>query len=178
MAVEKAIQILHEYQNNCCSYNIDSAGPITSNTRHNKSWSPPPRNFLKLNVDVHLKVDGHWRLGLVLRRDDGRCVGAVTKVISSSSDATLAEAHGLQEALRWAKMFHLTRVVIEMDAAVIVQAIKKRVFPRTQWGRIVKLCARDFDHDNQLSINRICKQGNKAAHAFARWVFSEPDRYL
>ncbi|MCI11961.1 hypothetical protein A2U01_0033064, partial [Trifolium medium] len=29
---------------------------------NNKSWSPPPRNCLKLNVDAHLHDDGHWGL--------------------------------------------------------------------------------------------------------------------
>ncbi|GAU16849.1 hypothetical protein TSUD_367980 [Trifolium subterraneum] len=139
-------------------------------------WSPPPRNFLKLNVDAHLKDDGHWGLGLVLRREDGRCVGAVTRVVDGSNDAALAEAHGLQEALRWIRNLHITRVIIEIDAVVIVQAIQKREFPRTKWGRVVEWCARDFDHDSQISLKWICRQGNKAVHDLARWAFQEPNR--
>ncbi|PNY12731.1 hypothetical protein L195_g009367 [Trifolium pratense] len=68
-----------------------------------------------------------------------RCVGAVTKVIKGSDDATLAEPMGLLKALNWVKTLHLTRVVIEMDAAVIVQAIHMNSFPRTRWGQLAKI---------------------------------------
>jgi hypothetical protein len=38
--------------------------------RHNNSWSPPPNDVLKLNMDVHFVSDGHWGLGPVLRKED------------------------------------------------------------------------------------------------------------
>ncbi|MCI73758.1 hypothetical protein A2U01_0095022, partial [Trifolium medium] len=78
--------------------------------------SLPPRNFLKLNVDAHLKDDGRWGLGLILRRDDGRCVGAAMKVYNGSNDVGMAEVMGLREALTLIESMNLTRVVIELDA--------------------------------------------------------------
>ncbi|GAU36074.1 hypothetical protein TSUD_320370 [Trifolium subterraneum] len=174
VALGKAIPILQDYQNNSCLINIDSNRPTTSNNRHNKSWSPPHRNFLKLNVDAHLKDDGHWGLGLVLRREDGRCVGAATKVVQGMNDATLAETRGFHEALSWVKTLHLTKVIIEMDAEVIVRAVHRKAFPRSRWGLIAKQCVRDFERNND---SQLCRQGNSAAHDLARWAFSEPNRY-
>ncbi|MCI36594.1 hypothetical protein A2U01_0057817, partial [Trifolium medium] len=65
--------------------------------RHNNSWSPPPKDVLKLNVDAHSLGDGHWGLGLVLRREDGSCVGAKTWVQKGTNNVMLAEAMGLHE---------------------------------------------------------------------------------
>ncbi|MCI39497.1 hypothetical protein A2U01_0060729, partial [Trifolium medium] len=113
--------------------------------RNNKSWSPPPRNFLKLNVDAHLTDDGHWGFGLLLRRDDGRCVGAATRLCKGSKDVDLAEAKGLHEAITMITELRLTRVIIELDAAKIVSAVKKKVFPRNQWGMLTQRCARALD---------------------------------
>ncbi|GAU41655.1 hypothetical protein TSUD_398380 [Trifolium subterraneum] len=174
IAVEKALQILHDYQrNNCSSINT----PSPSNSRNNKSWSPPPRTYLKLNVDAHLKDDGHWGLGMVLRREDDRCVGAVTKVMRRSHDATSAEAHGLVEALKWTKAQQLIKVMIEMDAKVIVRALQKKEVPRSCWGQLLKACIRDFDQETQISLNWISREGNKVAHELARWAFTEPNMY-
>ncbi|MCI00112.1 hypothetical protein A2U01_0021128, partial [Trifolium medium] len=84
---------------------LESTSSRPSVDRNNKSWSPPPRSFLKLNVDAHLSDDTHWRrndptsLGMVLRRNDDRCVGAATKVCNGSNDVALAESMGLHEAI-------------------------------------------------------------------------------
>ncbi|MCI92590.1 hypothetical protein A2U01_0113886, partial [Trifolium medium] len=64
------------------------------------SWSPPPRDCLKLNVDAHLSDDSHWGLGMVLRREDGRCVREATKIHKGSDDVCMAEVMGLSEALQ------------------------------------------------------------------------------
>ncbi|GAU27873.1 hypothetical protein TSUD_159670 [Trifolium subterraneum] len=142
-----------------------------------KTRGVSPRNFLKLNVDAHAKDAGYWGLGLVLRREDGRGVGAVTKVVKGPNDATLAEANGLLEALNWIKTMQLMRVVIEMDATVIVRAIHRKEFPRSRWGKLVQISSRDFDQGSQISINWVGRNGNRVAHELARWAFSEPNRF-
>ncbi|MCI12438.1 hypothetical protein A2U01_0033543, partial [Trifolium medium] len=76
--VDQALQILHEYKHHAVEARLETVNSVPSDNRHNKSWNPPPRNFQKLNVDAHLCDDGHWGFGFVLRREDGRCVGAVT----------------------------------------------------------------------------------------------------
>ncbi|MCH90004.1 hypothetical protein A2U01_0010910 [Trifolium medium] len=146
-AIDQALKILHDYQHNVCTTRRDSTSSQTSQVRNNKWWSLPPRNFLKLNVDAHLKDDGHWGLGLILLRDG---VGAATKVYNGSNDVGMAEAMGLREALILIESMNLTRVVIELDAKMIVHAV--RVFPRNQWGQLARACSRDFDQDEQISL--------------------------
>ncbi|MCI80657.1 hypothetical protein A2U01_0101928, partial [Trifolium medium] len=74
---------------------------------------------LKLNVDAHLSDDGRWGIALVLRGDDGRCVGAETRVVNSCNCAILAEATGLQEDLGMIDRLKLTKVILEMEAEQI-----------------------------------------------------------
>ncbi|GAU41426.1 hypothetical protein TSUD_26060 [Trifolium subterraneum] len=177
IANNKALQTLHSYQNTAVSLSISKPEHTLSTTRHNNSWSPPHRSYLKLNVDAHLNGDGHWGLSMVLSRGDGRCIGAVTKVMQGLNDATLAETQGLFEALNWIKTKGFSNIVIEMDAEVVVRAIQKRIFPRLRWGKLAKSCARDFDKDALLSINWVRRNGNKAAHELARWALYEPNMY-
>ncbi|GAU34369.1 hypothetical protein TSUD_217090 [Trifolium subterraneum] len=177
IAINKALQTLHSYQNTAASISICKPEHTLSTNRHNNSWSPPHRSYLKLNVDAHLNGDGHWGLGMVLCRGDGRCVGAVTKVMQGLNDATLAETQGLFEALNWIKTKGLSKIVIEMDAEVVVRAIQKRIFPRSRWGKLAKSCARDFEKDALLSISWVRRNGNKAAHELARWALYEPNMY-
>ncbi|MCI54438.1 TIR-NBS-LRR resistance protein, partial [Trifolium medium] len=70
---------------------------------------------------------------------------------------------------------HLTRVIIELDAAKIVSAVKKKVFPRNQWGKLTQRCARALDDESTISISWVRREGNEAAHVLARWVVSEPN---
>ncbi|MCI79289.1 hypothetical protein A2U01_0100560, partial [Trifolium medium] len=56
---------------------------------------------------------------MVLRREDGRCVGAATKIHKGSDDVCMAEVMGFSEALQIVQNFQLKRVIIEMDAALV-----------------------------------------------------------
>jgi hypothetical protein len=131
-ALNRALKHLSEYQHNIPE-------------RNDNSWSPPPRNFLKLNVDAHLLGDDHWGFGMLLWSADGRCVGSATRVLKGWEDATLAEAVGIREALTWIDNQKLQRVIIETDAEVIMKAMQKKSFPRTNWGRVALVCVRDLD---------------------------------
>jgi ribonuclease HI len=114
---------------------------------------------------------------MVLRREDGRCIGAATKVLKGKDDADLAEAMGLKAGLDLASHLGISKLVVEMDADNIVQAIVKKRYPRTQWGGIVRQCARVFEEKNQISIRWIGRNSNAAAHALARWAIQEPNTY-
>ncbi|CAJ2662949.1 unnamed protein product [Trifolium pratense] len=178
VALERALKILHEYQRNIHENRLTTTGPESSIVSNNKSWSPPPKDYLKLNVDAHLSGDGHWGLGLVLRREDGHCIGAATKMIQGTEDVCMAEVMGCCEALEFIWKLHLPQVVIEMDSATVVRAIQKQDFPRSHWGQAARRCARALSQDSQsrLSVRWIARDGNRAAHALARWALIEPNK--
>jgi ribonuclease HI len=129
------------------------------------------------NVDAHLLDDGRWGLGMVLRGEDGRVVGAATKAQIGSGNVELAETTGLLEALNLVESLQLESVIIEMDAATIVRAIHNKSFPRNHWGRLAHRCSRVFDANDNISLSWISRKGNEAAHASARWAIREPNKY-
>jgi ribonuclease HI len=88
---------------------------------------------------MHILLDvGHCGLGLVLRRDDGCCVGAATRVWACSYNVVLAETLGLSEALSWIEKLKISNIIFELDAATIVKYVKTRHMSITQWGSIAQ----------------------------------------
>jgi ribonuclease HI len=144
--------------------------------RHNIGWSPPPNTFTKLNVDAHSLSDGRWCLGLVLRREDGSCVGAVTRVRQGSDCVLLAKALGLQEAMELIKRRNLQNTIIELDAKAIVDAVHGEKRARTQWGTITAQCAKWVKENEGISVSWTRRSGNKVAHELAKWAGIEPNR--
>ncbi|WJX31693.1 hypothetical protein P8452_20098 [Trifolium repens] len=138
-------------------HTVDSDPNPSSQTafraRNNTSWSPPPKDFLKLNVDMHLHDDVRWGCGMILRREDGRAVGAATKVLKGSDDSTLAEAIGLREALNWITTLNLQKVIIETDAKTLTTALETKIFPRTNWGNVIRKVSRDLDGLSFVSVS-------------------------
>jgi ribonuclease HI len=174
--VAQAMKNLSEYRRHWIENRLSKSTHATSGTRNNKSWNPPSRNCHKLNVDAHLKDDGRWGFGLILRRDDGRCVGAATRVREGPNDAAMAEATGLHEAILFAQANQLKDTSIELDSAIIVNAIARKNFPRTNWGKSIRNSSRVLSKLNNVSVSWVSRDGNRAAHALARWALREPNR--
>jgi hypothetical protein len=140
-ALNKVLKTLRDYHHHAikdhlpCSHH-NSSHRTAFGSRNDTCWSPPPRNFLKLNVDAHLRDDGRWGFGMVLRGEDGHLVGAATKILKGSDDATLAETMGINEALHWTEAMRIHHVIIETDAEGIVKAIERKKIPRTMLSPI------------------------------------------
>ncbi|KAK2451419.1 hypothetical protein QL285_010475 [Trifolium repens] len=132
VAIDSAIRALREYQHHLKPNPINSTSIQTSKVSNNIRRSPPPGRNLTLSVDAHLSDDGHWGFGIILRRMDGLCVGAATKLILGSGIVELAETTGLREALAIIESNNLQQVNILMDAASIVRAINSKTYPRSQ----------------------------------------------
>jgi ribonuclease HI len=175
--VGKAIEILQNYKLNSNPDQITSTRVHPSTDCNNSSWSPPPRASIKLNVVAHLCSDGRLGLGLVLRDEDGRVVGAATRVQNGSGNVELPETLGLVEALKLINTLKLRAVIVEMDSAMVVCAIQNKSFPRNQWGQLAQRCDRVLKEEDNISLCCISRAGNEAAHLLARWAITEPNRY-
>jgi ribonuclease HI len=160
-------------------HTVDASPNPSSQTaliaRNNTSWNPPPNLFLKLNVDMHLHDDVRWGCG-ILRREDGRAVGAATKVLKGSDDSTLAEAIGISEALIWIKTLNLQKVIIETDAKILTTALEKKLFPRTNWGNVMRKVSRGLASLESVSVSWVNRKGNQVAHNLARLALEEPNK--
>jgi ribonuclease HI len=101
----------------------------------------------------------------------------VTKVLKGWEDATLAEAVGISEAMKWIVSQQLNDVIVETDAEIIVKAIQKKIFPRTMWGNVARSCARVLEDLSQVTIQWVNRKGNKVAHALARHAMVKPNKF-
>jgi hypothetical protein len=193
--IHNATESLREYQKQ--QHNASNPAYHTTPRRsHNdENWCPPPQNSLKLNVDAHCLSDGRWALGMLLRMEDGRLVGAKTEVVHGYDKAIEAEALGLKAAIEfvdWFRdcrnttemdvevgsvdQFRKRRITIEMDNKGIVEAIQNGKYPRTYWGKLARNSGDYIRGDNQININWVRRNGNKAAYEFARWASLEPNK--
>jgi ribonuclease HI len=111
-----------------------------------------------------------------MRKSDGSCAGAGTKVLKGLNEVAMAEASGLLEALNWVENQQLHNVIFESDSATVVKAIQSKTFPRNAWGQVARNCARVYDRNESFSINWVSREGNKTAHALARCALVEPDK--
>jgi hypothetical protein len=142
---------------------------------HNKIWSPPARDTLKLNVDAHPRDDGRWGLGIVLCAEDGGCFGAATKEGRGSDCVLEGEALGLNAALDLVEEQGLHRITFEMDALTTVLAVQQQRYPRTYWGKVARRCGTFINRNPLSNITWVCISGNKAAHQLANWASLEPN---
>ncbi|GAU36821.1 hypothetical protein TSUD_320580 [Trifolium subterraneum] len=118
----------------------------TSGTRgKNNYWIPPTCTAVKLNVDSYPSDDGRWGLGMVMRTEEGKCVGAATRVVRGCEDALEGEALGLQAALDLLEHQAVHDVTIEMDSKTFVDSIQKGKYHCSYWGRIAHRCSEFID---------------------------------
>jgi hypothetical protein len=80
-ALSSAMKSLFDFHLHTVDASPNPSSQTTLIARNNTCWYPPPKLFLKLNVDMHLHDDVRWGCGIVLRREDGRAVGAATKIL-------------------------------------------------------------------------------------------------
>jgi ribonuclease HI len=172
---KQALSQLHEYQQMCASKLASQRVHANGASSHDTSWSPPPRDSLKIHADAHRNVDGRWFSGLILRRSDESVVGAATHEHSSSDEAAFGEAMGLNTAISMAENLRLSRVIFEMDSLVVVNAVKKDATIRRNWGKIVQRCANFLKLNPNSSINWTKRDNNHAAHELAIWAVKQPN---
>jgi ribonuclease HI len=162
-SLKKAMESLWDYSGKAAlTKQTQTQNP--SRECNNKSWSLPPKGTLKLNVDAHCLSDGRWGIGLLLRGDDGDCVGAFTTMVKGGEDVTMAEALGLREAQQTVNRLKLHNVAIEMDAKRVVDAILQKSYPKVYWGRVAKSCEDWFGKNQSVSLRWVSREANAAAH--------------
>ncbi|MCI38350.1 hypothetical protein A2U01_0059578, partial [Trifolium medium] len=84
--------------------------------------------------------------------DEG-CVGAATRVVSGSSNILEREVLGLNAAMDFVELLSIKQVTIEVDSSTLVNAVKKRRYTRSYWGKVTKCCGELLDQNPRANIN-------------------------
>lgn len=93
-------------------------------TIRNHAWNPPPAGILKVYIDGSFQSSeerGGW--GFVIRDADGDVVGAGAGYVAHAQDALHAEAEACIKAMNYAQAWGISKIVVESDAQLLVQAI-------------------------------------------------------
>ncbi|KAM1017221.1 hypothetical protein ACFX13_047544 [Malus domestica] len=149
-------------------------GIISRNVHCSVVWSPPPVNWVKVNVDACWNHDSHCgQVGIVVRDCFSGCL-AMSSVWVQASSVLMAEAIAVLEGCLLAKNLHVQEVVIKSDAQSIMRSLNARALS-CDWdllpilSRVLKV-GRSFQ---SCSWSWIPRSANMTADFVARFISSE-----
>ncbi|XP_075485321.1 uncharacterized protein LOC142525036 [Primulina tabacum] len=140
-----------------------------STRNHYGIWTPPPSGTVKCNIDAaffdDIKSAG---ISMVVRNDEGRFLMARTNLIKGLCCVREGEAIGLLEALSWIRNSNYPKVLFEVDALTVYNAMTESAVDITEFGGIMGRC-RDIVATNPcFSVHFTRRQANEVAHVLAK----------
>ncbi|KAL2893116.1 hypothetical protein RDABS01_009025 [Bienertia sinuspersici] len=140
-------------------------------------WSPPPNGWNKVNVDAHVLEGSKTALGVAIRDSNGEI-----KAIGARNICPTYTEHAEAEAARFGvllvRRLGISKIVLEMDALNVAQAIKievKRSTPIFLIYEDIKLYKQMFE---EFSCNHVKRSGNAVAHLIARLNCDDCNEYV
>ncbi|KAK9111776.1 hypothetical protein Scep_019295 [Stephania cephalantha] len=104
-------------------------------------WNKPKRGEVVCNIDAGVfKAKGVSSYGALISDDEESFVAAIWGRIRGVLESREAEALGFREALSWLKGRNVTKVTIEGDAQVVVQALRSNVIDKSYFSSLICDC--------------------------------------
>ncbi|XP_019164321.1 PREDICTED: uncharacterized protein LOC109160490 [Ipomoea nil] len=138
---------------------------------HAVTWSPPPSNFIKCNIDAALSGDGA-SYGAVVRDSEGQFVAAKCGRLEGVVDPYIAEVLGVKEALLWLSSQHRRNIIIESDCLNFCTAFNSCSFDFSCVGLLVKQCLSIASIMENVSVSHVKRSSNRVAYELARATVS------
>ncbi|XP_026449961.1 uncharacterized protein LOC113350100 [Papaver somniferum] len=99
---------------------------MNNNGQEIDHWKPPPNDYLTINSDGSFQsVNNLGGIGLIVRNCAGTQRAAKCIHLRRIRNAEHAEGLGLWEAVQWSKEQNLSKVIFELDAKLVVDAVYK-----------------------------------------------------
>lgn len=92
------------------------------------SWITPPVGVVKLNVDASLATEGWIGMGVVARNHEGRVLVAATRRVRAWWPVEVAEGRALVMALKLARQYGYTDVIMESDCEVLINRLSESCY--------------------------------------------------
>ncbi|XP_060969854.1 uncharacterized protein LOC133037062 [Cannabis sativa] len=134
-----------------------------------ETWSPPPKDWIKLNCDVKVGLDSMCIA--VVARDHFSRVIRVHTARENFSDALCGEAAACSLAVSVARDLGYKYVIVESDSSVVINAINGK---ESRWAidNYISFCSKSSHSFSSCCFSFISRSCNFAAHNVARWAFS------
>ncbi|KAL8131281.1 hypothetical protein AgCh_007272 [Apium graveolens] len=140
-------------------------------------WVAPQSEYMKISADAATFLEYNASgLAFVVRDDHGELLQAHTKLLPGLVSAAMAEAVVIKEVISWIKRTGCSKVVVESDSLIVVQAIRSKTPMVSPLGQVVQSCRDMLAELNTVSLFFVKRSANMAAHALARLSYSFPDR--
>ncbi|XP_062102876.1 uncharacterized protein LOC133813856 [Humulus lupulus] len=159
---------------------FDLSMGLVTQTDGSEHWNPPADGMIKLNTDAALfEASQTFSFSCVARDSTGALIEAFAKNDWGAVTPEAAEALGIKEALSWVKDKRWSRVEIESDCLVAVQAIRSTTAMYSYFGRIITECRSILEElkPKFVSIKFIKRSANTVAHFLARSTSVISDRH-
>ncbi|KAJ8765776.1 hypothetical protein K2173_014898 [Erythroxylum novogranatense] len=132
-------------------------------------WQPPEVGWLKVNIDAAIGSNSNFMAtAAVVRDSNSRFIAAKLWKFPGRLSAKSAKAIAIKEVLSWAKLQNWDRVIIELDAKIVVQALDDDSYEdSSSFGLLVCDCKSLL---NEIRIAKCIfgfRSSNSAAHVLA-----------
>ena len=108
-----------------------------SEARTKCKWEPPPSGWFKLNFDGAARGNpGIAGIGCIVNDDGGKWIGKLASPIPPTTN-NMAELEAVHKGIQICISLGVTKVIIEGDSQIILNALRKRETPN--WSLNAKL---------------------------------------
>lgn len=134
-------------------------------------WSPPPPGWFKVNFDAAIRPSG-YAVECVCRDSDGAILGA-SVALGVATDPVVGEARGAVLGLQTAIDLRLASVILEVDSALVVDALQCSRAP-CPWLISMDVCNARVLIDSLQACKVVFspRSANSLSHDLARWAAS------
>ncbi|XP_050289600.1 uncharacterized protein LOC126727718 [Quercus robur] len=134
-----------------------------------QKWCPPAPDIYKVNFDLAVFRSSNLAgLGVIVRDNCGEPIGALSMPINLGQSVAEMEALACQRAVQFAIEIGLTRVIVEGDPAVVIEALLLGSGQLASYGNIlddIRVQAAVFQFVDFSHTSHVC---NSVADALAK----------
>jgi hypothetical protein len=150
---------------------VTDSGKSTINKIPPKPWTPPRRDWLKLNVDaifIQDRNEGSW--GATLRNHRGEIVASAWGVLKNCPNALMAEGLAALNGIRNTMAFANAHTIIECDNASVINELASQDNSRSELSFIIKDAKNLLRWFPGFTVKKVHRSGNSAAHELAKYA--------
>ena len=131
-------------------------------------WAAPPPEVCKINVDRATSENGMLSsVGVIIRDCRGVVVAARGRLLPACYTVEVTEAYAIEEGIKLACELQLSRIILESDSAIAVQALNSRSFG-ADFGIIRQGALTMLSSFRSWSVKHLKREYNRAAHNIAQ----------
>jgi ribonuclease HI len=136
-------------------------------------WTAPSQDWIKVNWDATLSQQRN-RMGLaaVARDWTGKFVLAGYTPRMGCPDSSMAEALSALRAIKLCKERGVTKIHLEGDATVVIEALLSSDEDRSPMGNIIEDIKEELRTVPQWKVSFVRRDGNKVGHVLAKYFLN------